>query len=260
MVYASYSTGFKSGGTNTDRISTAFNTVFGAESSKSMEIGFKGDLGPVRLSAALYKTDYDDFQANTFTGTGFNLQNAGDVETQGFEIEALWRPFDSFEVQAFYARNEAEYASFPVGTCWDTTPFHTGVPDPAPPGQEPEQCDRSGNPVPYNPENRAFVAATKDFVIGNNNLFVRAEASYSSDRFTDGDLDPFTKQDALTIWNLRAGLDIDSWNSTLTVWGRNITDERFYTGSFDAPIQFGRMNSYPQEPATYGVTFAKRFD
>ena len=259
MLYASYSTGFKSGGTNTDRINPTFSTVFGAESSDSIEFGFKGDLGPVRLSAALFMTDFEDFQANTFTGTGFNLQNAGDVETQGFEIEALWRPTDNLEIQAFYAHNEADYKSFRVGTCWDTTPFHTGVPDPAPPGIDPEQCDRSGYPVPYNPEDRAFIAATQNFPMGNNNLFIRAEYSYASELFTDGDLDPLTKQDSLGLLNLRVGMDFGD-SSTLTLWGRNVTDERWYSGSFDAPIQLGRMNSYPSEPSTYGVTFQMNFD
>ena len=41
---------------------------------------------------------------------------------------------------------------------------------------------------------------------------------------------------------------------------RNITDERYYEGSFDASIQVGRMNAYPAEPETYGVTFRKNFD
>ena len=260
MLYASFATGFKSGGTNTDRIDPSIDTVFGAEDSTSIELGYKAVLGPVRFSAALYQTDFDDFQANTFTGTGFNLQNAGKVEINGFEIEGTWRPTDNFELQAFYAHNEAEYKSFPVGTCWTTTPFHTGLPDPAPPGPDPVQCDRTGYPLPYNPEDRAFVAGTQNFAVGNNNLWIRAEWSYASSQFTDGDLDPLTEQDSFSIINLRLGLDIDSWNSTLTLWGRNVTDERWYHGSFDAPIQLGRMNSYPSEPATYGITFQKNFD
>ena len=181
MFYASYSTGFKSGGTNTDRINTIFDPIFAAEKSKSAEIGFKGDLGPVRLAAAIYQTDFEDFQANTFTGTGFNLQNAGDVEVKGYEIEFTWRPFDTFEVAGFWAHNEGEYKEFLVGTRWDTTPFHTLTPDPCPPGLDPvEQCDRSGFPIPYNPEDRAFLALTKDFPIGNNNLFIRGEWTHAS--------------------------------------------------------------------------------
>ncbi len=146
------------------------------------------------------------------------------------------------------------------GTCWDTAVFHTQMPDPGETTPGSEQCDRSGFPIPYNPENRAFLAATQHFDVGNNNLWFRFEASYASEQFTDGDIDPFSRQDSYTILNLRIGLDIDSWNSTITAWGRNITDERYFHGSFDAPIQFVRMNSYPGEPSTFGVTFRKNFD
>ncbi|HEX5788719.1 MAG TPA: TonB-dependent receptor [Woeseiaceae bacterium] len=261
LVYASFSTGYKSGGTNTERISPAFDSVFGPETSESLEVGYKGFLGPVRLSVALYDTNYDDFQAQSFTGTGFNLQNAGELETLGAEVEMLWRPFDSFEVQAFYAFNEGEYTEFEGGTCWDTAVFHTGQPDPGSNGDvNAEVCNRTGFPVGYNPEDRAYVALTKDFPIGDNELYIRGEYTWASEQFTDGDLDPFTIQDDIGLVNLRLGMHIQRWNSDVTVWGRNLTDERWYAGSFDAPIQVGRMNSYPQEPATYGITLNVQFD
>jgi outer membrane receptor protein involved in Fe transport len=265
MFYASYATGFKSGGTNTDRIAPVFEPVFGPETSKSAEIGIKADFGPVNLKVAIYDTQYEDFQANSFTGTGFNLQNAGDLATQGVEIEYLWDVTDTFTVQGFYSRNEGEFESFLNGSCWDAYPTHTGLPDPGLPSDfnpivSPEVCDRSGGKLPYNPEDRFFLAMTKDFNLGDNILFLRAEYTYGSERFTDGDIDPFTLQDDISLLNLRAGVDILDWNATVTVWGRNVTDERWYHGSFDAPAQTGRMNSYPAEPATYGVTFSKRWD
>ncbi len=265
MVYASYATGFKSGGTNTDRIAPAFEPVFGPETSESAEIGIKGDFGPVRVTFAVYDAQYEDFQANSFTGTGFNLQNAGDLDTQGFEAEFSWTPFDTFRVDGFYARNEGEYKSFLNGTCRDTYQFHTGMPDPGLPVNfnpivSPEVCDRSGDQLPYNPEDRAFIAMTKDFTVGDNNLFIRGEYSHASELFTDGDVDPFTRQDSIGLVNLRIGMDFTAWNANLTAWGRNITDERYYAGSFDAPAQSGRMNSYPAEPATFGLTFRKNWD
>ncbi len=261
MFYGSYSTGYKSGGTNTERISPQFNSLFGPETSESLEVGYKGFFGPVRLSVALFDTTFDDFQAQSFTGTGFNLQNAGELETQGLEIEATWRPFDSFEVQGHYAHNEGEYTQFEGGTCWDTAVFHNGVPDPGSNGNvNAEVCNRTGFPIGYNPEDRAFVALTKDFPVGNNEVYIRGEYSWASEQFTDGDLDPFTTQDDIGLVNLRLGMYITNWDANLTLWGRNITDERWYAGSFDAPIQLGRMNSYPAEPATYGLTFNKKFD
>jgi outer membrane receptor protein involved in Fe transport len=261
MAYASYSTGFKSGGTNTDRIWDFLPQVFDAEESKSAEIGFKGDLGDrFRVAAALYQTDFDDFQANSFTGTGFNLQNAGDLSISGVEIEWTWQPLDNTAVSGYYAHNEGDFDSFVLGTCWDATPFHTLAPDP---GQDPTSgtCSRSGEAIPYNPEDRFNIGVTQTFPMGNNDMFVRAEYSWASEQLTDGDNDPLTEQEDFGILNARIGFNIDSWNSTVTLWGRNLTDERYFGGSYDPPLlDTGRTNSYPSEPATYGITFRKNWD
>ena len=97
--------------------------------------------------------------------------------------------------------------------------------------------------------------------MGNNDLVLRAEYAWASEATTDGDNDPLTLQDDFGILNLRVGYDIDSWNSSITLWGRNVTDERYYNGSFDPPLlDTGRTNSYPSEPATYGITFRKNWD
>ena len=241
MFYASYSTGFKAGGTNTDRIDPTFNQLFGPETSESIELDFKGLIGPVDLRIALYDTQYEDFQANTFTGVSFNLQNAGEVDTNGVEVELLWRPpIEDFEVQAFYAHNEGDYKSFIEGTCRDATVFHTLTPDPGSGGDPTANiCDRTGDPIPYNPEDRFFVALTKDFQVGSNtSMFVRAEYTYYSEQFTDGDLDPLTLQDDVSIVNLRVGFNFDDWNSNLTLWGRNITDELYFHGSLVARFKW----------------------
>jgi len=262
MLYASWATGFKSGGTNVDRISPAFDPIFGPETSESIELGLKGEYGPVQLKVAIYDMTYDDFQAQTFTGTGFNLQNAGKLSTQGYELEMLWRPTDSTEIQAHYSHNEGEYDDFTGGTCWDTFTFHTGIADPGSGGDpDAEVCDRTGFPIPYNPEDRAFVALTQEIDLGaNTSMYVRGEYNYTSSQFTDGDLDPFTKQESFEMINLRLGFRFDNINSELTLWGRNITDERYFHGSFDQPIGLGRLNSYPAQPVSYGVTFHTNFD
>ncbi|MDX2411886.1 MAG: TonB-dependent receptor [Woeseiaceae bacterium] len=265
MFYASYATGFKSGGTNDDRIAPVFDVVFGPETSESIEIGFKGDVGPVRLAVTLYDTQYEDFQANSFTGTGFNLQNAGDLDTQGIEIEFDWRPFESTKVQGYFAHNEGEYKSFVNGTCRDAFQFHTQMPDPGlvsglNPILDAERCDRSGDPLPYNPEDQFFVSLTQDIEVGDDIVYFRGEFSHYSKQFTDGDDDPFTEQDAYEIVNLRIGYIFTDWNAELTLWARNITDERYFHGSFDRPAQVGSINSYPGEPSSVGVTFRKGFD
>ncbi len=236
MAYLSYSTGFKSGGTNTDRIWFFLPQLFAAETSKSIELGFKGDLGErFRVAVALYQTDFEDFQANSFTGTGFNLQNAGDLEVKGIEIEWMWQPLDNTTVSGYFAHNEGDFKTFELGTCWDSSPFHTLTPDP---GLNPATgtCSRSGEAIPYNPEDRFNVGVTQTFPMRNNELFLRAEYAWASEQLTDGDNDPLTKQDDFGILNLRVGYNIESWNSSITLWGRNVTDERYFGGSFDPPL------------------------
>ena len=262
MLYASYATGFKSGGTNSDRIefdpddpdNPLFSQLFDAETSTSYELGFKGDLGDnFRLSAAIYQTDFNDFQANTFEGSGFILRNAGELEIKGVELEWLWQVADNTTVTGYYAHNEGEYITFPVGIAWDATPFHSpGVTD---------DGNRSGESLPYNPEDRFLISLNQEFPLGSNTMFFRAEYAWASEATTDGDNDPLTLQDDFGILNLRLGVDIEDWNSTISLWGRNVTDERYFTGSFDPPLlDNGRMNSYPQEPATWGITFRKNWD
>lgn len=266
MFYFSYATGFKSGGTNTERIPASFDSVFGAESSTSFEIGFKGDLGPVRMAVAVYDTEFDDFQAQTFTGSGFNLQNAGTIDNTGVELELLWRISDTFEAQFIASHNEVKFASFAAGTCWDGYTFHTGIPDPGLPADfnpvlDSQICSKTGQDQAYNPEDRYFVSLQKEFNLSaNTTLFLRGEYSSYSEQLTDGDLDPFTHQDSFEIINARLGLNFGESNSSLTLWGRNIADERYFIGSSDAPVQVGRMHAYPAEPATFGLTYRKGFD
>ncbi|NIL95356.1 MAG: TonB-dependent receptor [Woeseiaceae bacterium] len=261
LIYGSVTTGFKSGGTNTERLPLGFDPIFDAETSTSFELGAKTQWGPMQLKAALYRMVFDDFQAQSFTGAGFNLQNAGELSTQGIELEMVWRPTDSTEIQANYAYNEGEYDDFEGGTCWDAYTFHTGIDDPGRTDPTSQQCSRTGDPLSANPENRAFLALIQSVDIGTNTQMVfRGEYSYASSFWTDGDLDPFTKQGSTELVNLRIGFLFDRINSELTLWGRNITDERWWYASFDQPLGFDRMNSYPAEPATYGLTWRTLFD
>ncbi len=260
MLYASYGTGYKSGGTNTDRINVNQSTIFGPETSESIEVGIKADLTDhLRVNLAIYDNQIDDVQALSFTGTGFNVQNAGKEDTNGVELELWWVPVDSFALQFNYVRSIADYEDFVLGTCWDAFPFHTGMPDPGPAGPL-GTCDRSGDRAAYNPENQIFVAATKDFRLGSSTtLFIRGEYTYASDLLTDGDSEPLGLADSLSILNLRLGLIFENMDAELTLWGRNVTDEAFFTSTFDPPLQAGKLNYYAQEPVTYGATFRKRF-
>lgn len=269
MFYASYGTGYKSGGTNTDRINPVFSQTFGPETSKAIELGVKADFPAqnVRLNVALHNTQVEDLQTNAFSGSGFNLQNAGNADTSGAEVELWWSPTESFQLQANYVRSIADFEDFQNGTCWIATPFHTGTPDPGydssggPFSPTSSVCDRSGGRVPSNPENSFFLALNKSFEVGSStSLYLRGEYSYISDTMTDGNNEPLKLRPSFDNLNLRFGLIFDSIDAELSIWGRNVTDESFYETVFDVPVQNGKLNAYPLEPRTFGMTFRKSFE
>ncbi len=73
LIYFAYGTGYKSGGTNTDRIGLGFDTVFDSEDTTNIEFGIKKDFvdNNLRINLAVYDMEVDDLQTNTFTGTAF---------------------------------------------------------------------------------------------------------------------------------------------------------------------------------------------
>ncbi|WP_158769771.1 TonB-dependent receptor [Paraglaciecola sp. L1A13] len=267
LLYASYGTGYKSGGTNTDRIAEGFDPIFGAETSRAFELGLKKDFPAhdLRVNVAVHSTVVDDIQASTFTGTGFNLQNAGDYKTSGLEIELTWLPTDTVQVDFVYARVNAEYDNFMRGNCWTAYTWHTGIADPGQESTDPAApnpyCDRSGDRPGGEPEDYAMIKVKKDFAIRDDiNAYVVAEFSYTGDIVLDGSNDPFAVQDSYNLLNLRFFMNFEKYDMDLVFWGRNVLDEEYLNHiDFNTPLQEGKLNAYISDPATFGVTLHKRF-
>ncbi|CAA0094876.1 Pesticin receptor [Halioglobus japonicus] len=270
MFYASYGTGYKAGGINTDRTPPSVDTVFDPETAESYEIGMKAEFPDqaLRLNIALHKTDTDDLQTVSFQGAGFALDNAGTAETYGGEVDLLWLPTDNTTITLGYAYNHAEYSDFENGPCWEGTPWQTSTPDPntnyqqvtnpttGQVTQEPTgSCDRSGGMVAGNPENVIAITANQQFRITNSiDGFVHGEYIWTDERMTDVNNDPEKLDGSYDVVNLRAGLVYEPWQTTLTFWGRNVFDAKSTSVIADAVAQPGRFIAYYKEPATWGAT------
>ena len=78
--------------------------------------------------------------------------------------------------------------------------------------------------------------------------------------FLDGSNDPFSKQDSYSLMNARLFMNFSDYDLDVIIWGRNVLDEEYINRTnFNTPLQEGKLNAYVSEPATYGVTFKKRF-
>lgn len=260
MFYASYGTGYKSGGTNTDRLVPGLPYVFGPEDSESYEVGMKATFPEqaLRFNVAIHKTDTNDLQTVSFQGNGFTLLNAGVAEAQGVEVEASWLPTENLTLNLAYAYNDGEYADFELGPCQVATPWHTGRPDPGDNGDG--TCDRSGGLLPGNAENRGTLSADYRFnMSGATEGFIYGEYIYTDERMTDVNNDPLKMDDDYFYLNLRAGVDWIDIDTSLTVWARNLTDEDIVSVIADGVAQEGKLIGYFAAPRTWGITLRKNW-
>ena len=93
MLYASLATGFKSGAFKTTFATPGQAKPAAEEQLTNYELGLKSTLlgERMRLNAAFFYSDYEDFQVQTVTTIngvpGSILANAGDVDIVGMELE-----------------------------------------------------------------------------------------------------------------------------------------------------------------------------
>ena len=258
MTYVSYGRGYKSGGTNTDRLPVGVGAqqLFDPETLDAFEIGFKGDLldKRLRINAAVFLMELDDFQANNFVGNTFVLQNAGALETKGFELDLVALPASWLSISAGLAYVDAVYDDFPTGAC-ALTPFGM-EPDAGQPGF-PNICDVTGNQVGGTPEWSAYGSFRAERAVnGGNALYAQLDVNWRDEMpsgISSSD-DPNHIVDSVTLANLRVGYRFGSERYDISLWGTNITDENYYAASFNCAFRTGSICALHMEPRMWGVT------
>lgn len=262
-TYVSFSSGWKAGGFNISVGSTASSRSFRDESTRSIEIGAKGQLFDGRLitNVALFDQSIDDFQANVFNGANFDLVNAGEINIQGFELDALLEASDNVMITAAATYLDAEFDSYERASCPNALLLPTPVPpnlvtcDPTNPAFTAVQ-DLSGQANEGVAEWSASSTATWYFPIGGLEGFVRGEVQFSSGINLAGDQAPQKTRDDLTLFNASIGIGNPNKGWNLTLWGKNLSDEEFPQGIFDSVAQPGSLSGYPNDPPLYGLTLS----
>tara|TARA_R110000787_G_scaffold32370_1_gene85562 strand:- start:2192 stop:4837 length:2646 start_codon:yes stop_codon:yes gene_type:complete len=282
-LYASYGTGFKATSWNLSRDSRPFSSDFtpgspvtspgsspirdaglavnnlsvgtryaGPELAKVFEVGAKLAYNTFAVNLALFDQEIEGFQSNTFSGTGFNLTNAGKQSTQGMEVDASWNATDNLLLTFAGTFQDPVYDDF----------TSTGIKiDPALPLSATNELDLSGQ-KPYDiPEVATSTSATYSFDVNSLASFVRVDWQYESE--TDYSDDPTNQalindKHKISTFNASAGFTTED-GLGVTVWGRNIFDDEYITVAFPTTAQSGSFNGYPSQPPTYGITVRKSF-
>ena len=310
LVYTSFARGYKAGGFNLDRsalkspIFPFSATVGGAQALvgrlqfdpelvDSYELGAKYSTGPFSLSVSAFRSDFSNFQLNTFDGSVFlvatvngcsNLvggsaadsdNNAatgtcapGDVtygvRTQGVELEASMAPSRDFRVAAGLTYARTKYQDDIIGN-------KTGL------ALNPALRKLPGDNLSNAPELVATTSVTWTPEIGSSGLsgLVYFDGRLTSDYNTGSDLFPQKEQDSFAVFNARIGLRGPDEQWSLEVWGQNIFNQDYAQVAFNSPVQAGTTSApfvdpqYPggrqifsqflAEPRTYGITLRGKF-
>lgn len=255
-AYASYSRGYKAGGFNLDRnfSGAAFNTEFPAELVEAYEVGLKTtwfDRGLI-VNLALFSSEYQNFQLNTFNGVSFQVTSVPEATSEGAELDVLWRtPIEGLSLQGGVVYTDARYGD---DTAWVTASANpiTGALT---------NFRLPGNHLSNAPEWTATSALTYERPLFGGSLIGLAyiDARYVSDQNTGSDLNPTKEQPAYTVVNARLGISALDERWSLEVWGRNVFDEEYAQIMFDIPLQTGTFGAFLGDPATYGVTLRARY-
>ena len=244
MVYASISTGYKSGGFRLGTLQP--NPSFDEEELLAYEIGYKGTFNDtLQVNAAAYYYDYSDMQVLVPRLTDQNLPveeviNADSAEVKGFEVEAIWLATDNLTLMGNYSYIDGEYDDFCCAI--DTI----GAP-------ELGEQDLSGNPLTQAPENKVFLNASYSIQTSSWGEFVPS-ASYSwvDDRqydVFDTDVtraDDYYRVDALVTWYS------PSEDIRVIASGRNLTDKQTWQ-SLARLNCTGALTGQINEPRTWAI-------
>ncbi len=118
LLYATYSTGFRSGGFNSAQALDAVRT-FKPEGVKAIELGSKNRFlrDTLQLNVALFQNDYTDLQEQRQVPIGSTtistIFNAAKARAKGIEIEATWRASKATTLAGNLSLLDAKYTSFP---------------------------------------------------------------------------------------------------------------------------------------------------
>jgi iron complex outermembrane receptor protein len=261
MGYASVSRGFKSGGFDQRRVAEAEDGQFDEETATSYELGWKTTLYDRRLkfNGTLFLVDYEGFQAQSFDGAQVRVTNAGDLRSYGTELELVFIPMENMTIGSAVGYVKAEYESFENGQCTIEQVFtkyyiEDGAQFGSPGTASVCNQDLSGKPLDNAPELTVSSYIQYDFAVTDQlQGFARLEHNFTDSYYLDQDLDRNLTNDEVNLVNFRLSLANAARDWDVSVWGRNILDEEYYSFGLDIPVMGGYAGMVAPQ-ATYGVT------
>src|SRR5690606_195763 len=119
MYYAKFTRGYKGGGFNSQATGSNSEPTFEDETVTGFELGSKLRLldGTANVNAALFRMEFDNLQTSVWTGTEFDVKNAGKARSQGLELDGTWLATDRLQISGSMIWLDARYVDFDNAAC-----------------------------------------------------------------------------------------------------------------------------------------------
>ena len=259
MLFANYSTGYKSGGFNSGGGAVALmqSRIFGRETVENYELGAKTAWldGALIANATLFRMDISGFQDRSFDGTSFVVRNAGNLRHQGVEFDTVMKPSRNFSVNASVAYLDSKFTSYGAAS---GLPGLGGI------------QDLAGRPNNFAPEWSWNLGATWTGDFGNSGWgwSLNGNLASISDVNIGGvtDNNPQTVRDGYSLLSARLTITSPGDRWKISVFGDNLTDKGYCATEFYQVLDgaLGLRNGlfpgstgvrcYRGNPRTYGVS------
>ena len=200
---------------------------FDEERNWSNEIGlqFRDEDNNLNAVVRAFWNEIEDYQLNAQNprSTDFVVVNADEVRSRGVEGELQWRPIEPLLVHGTMGFTDVEFKDY-------TDPFNPLV-------------RYDGNAVPFVPEFTASAGFRYDLPGG---FFIGSSVRATRNTYYDAANTGAFSEGGYWVWDAQAGYEQENWSVTL--YGRNLLDEEYYT--FINP-QIGAGS--PGDPQLFGI-------
>lgn len=228
--------------------------AFEPEFVDSYEVGIKAELmgGDLIANVSAFFSDYEDFQLNTFTGTGFLISNTDQMIAKGVELETTWFFTDNLLWTFGVTYADARYGD---DLNADTTELDLVIAQDYKTLEDWRALeDIEGRQITHAPywqgNSSLFFQGEVGSVIGYGNVNLSFRGAHNTGSNLKNEKDESDK----ALLNLQLGLRMpdDSWD--LQVWATNLTDKQIDTLVFDSVFQGESYSTFLNPPRMVGIT------
>jgi outer membrane receptor protein involved in Fe transport len=225
MVYASWSEGYKTGGWTT-RFTVPTESVepFDEEEATTVELGIKSQLldNSVQLNAAVFATDYENIQLNQQVGVSPTIDNQGDAEIKGVEIELLAMLSESFSVNANVSYLDATFSEILPEAFLAPSDLQAGV--------------YKGSELPKTPEWQFNLSPRYEWSLNSGaSVVLLADYTWTDELWNDTERTYLLKRDSVENLNMSLIFAPASEQWQVTLGATNLLDERYLQTGFAQP-------------------------